>query len=91
MTNVNIKSVLEQIAATVFTMTNVADAKNYISEFINSKDINDKDKASIVRAVAEIKSMLKLQTYLCNALLKYEGMGMNKINKQTAAAETAAA
>jgi F0F1-type ATP synthase delta subunit len=91
MTNVNIKSVLEQIAATVFTMTNVADAKDYISEFINSKDINDKDKASIVRAVAEIKSMLKLQTYLCNALLKYEGMGMNKINKQTAAAETAAA
>ena len=91
MTNVNIKSVLEQIAATVFTMTNVADAKNYISEFINSKDINDKDKASIIRAVAEIKSMLKLQTYLCNALLKYEGMGMNKINKQTAAAETAAA
>jgi len=90
MTNVNIKSVLEQIAATVFTMTNVADAKDYISEFINSKDINDKDKASIVRAVAEIKSMLKLQTYLCNALLKYEGMGMNKINKQTAAAETAA-
>jgi hypothetical protein len=91
MTNINIKSVLEQIAATVFTMTNVADAKDYISEFINSKDINDKDKASIVRAVAEIKSMLKLQTYLCNALLKYEGMGMNKINKQTAAAETAAA
>jgi F0F1-type ATP synthase delta subunit len=91
MTNVNIKSVLEQIAATVFTMTNVADAKNYISEFINSKDINDKDKASIIRAVAEIKSMLKLQTYLCNALLKYEGMGMNKINKQTVAAETAAA
>jgi F0F1-type ATP synthase delta subunit len=86
-----IKSVLEQIAATVFTMTNVADAKNYINEFINSKDINDKDKASITKAVAEIKSMIKLQTYLCNALLKYEGMGMNQINKQTEAAETAAA
>ena len=91
MTNIKIKSVLEQIAATVFTMTNVADAKEYISEFINSKDINDKDKASITKAVAEIKSMIKLQTYLCNALLKYEGMGMNKFNKQTAAAETAAA
>jgi F0F1-type ATP synthase delta subunit len=76
-----IKSVLEQIAATVFTMTNVTDAKNYINEFINSKDINDKDKASIVKAVAEIKSMIKLQTYLCNALLKYEGMGMNQVNK----------
>jgi hypothetical protein len=76
-----IKSVLEQIAATVFTMTNVADAKNYINEFINSKDINDKDKASIIKAVTEIKSMIKLQTYLCNALLKYEGMGMNQINK----------
>jgi len=81
MTNIKIKSVLEQIAATVFTMTNVADAKEYISEFINSKDINDKDKASITKAVAEIKSMLKLQTYLCNALLKYEGMGMNQVNK----------
>jgi F0F1-type ATP synthase delta subunit len=86
-----IKSVLEQIAATVFTMTNVTDAKNYINEFINSKDINDKDKASIIKAVAEIKSLIKLQTYLCNALLKYEGMGMNQINKTTAAAETAAA
>jgi F0F1-type ATP synthase delta subunit len=86
-----IKSVLEQIAATVFTMTNVADAKEYINEFINSKDINDKDKASIIKAVAEIKSLIKLQTYLCNALLKYEGMGMNQINKTTAAAETAAA
>jgi F0F1-type ATP synthase delta subunit len=81
MTNVKIKSVLEQIAATVFTMTNVTDAKNYINEFINSKDINDKDKASIVKAVAEIKSLIKLQTYLCNALLKYEGMGMNQVNK----------
>jgi F0F1-type ATP synthase delta subunit len=86
-----IKSVLEQIAATVFTMTNVTDAKEYINEFINSKDINDKDKASIIKAVAEIKSLIKLQTYLCNALLKYEGMGMNQINKTTAAAETAAA
>lgn len=76
-----IKSVLEQIAATVFTMTNVADAKNYINEFINSKDINDKDKVLITRAIAEIKSMIKLQTYLCNALLKYEGMGMNQVNK----------
>jgi F0F1-type ATP synthase delta subunit len=76
-----IKSVLEQIAATVFTMTNVTDAKNYINEFINSKDINDKDKASIIKAVAEIKSLIKLQTYLCNALLKYEGMGMNQVNK----------
>ena len=86
-----IKSVLEQIAANVFTMTNVADAKEYINEFINNKDINDKDKASITKAVAEIKSMIKLQTYLCNALLKYEGMGMNQINKTTAAAETVAA
>lgn len=86
-----IKSVLEQIAASVFTMTNVNDAKEFITEFINSKDINDKDKASILKAVAEIKSLIKLQTYLCNALLKYEGMGMNQINKTTAAAETAAA
>jgi len=35
MTNVKIKSVLEQIAASVFTMTNVNDAKSFITELAN--------------------------------------------------------
>jgi hypothetical protein len=81
MTKINIKSVLEIIAAQVFIMTDLTAAQQYITTFINERGINDKDKLNIMTEVKQSKSLIKLQHYLCNALLKYEGMGMNKINK----------
>lgn len=71
-----IKSVLEQISTTVFTMRNLNEAKEHIINFMNEKHINDKDKESIIKATQDAKSLTSLQTYLCNALLKYEGLGV---------------
>jgi F0F1-type ATP synthase delta subunit len=92
MKNTNyLKSIFEQISQEVFVMKDVNVAKKYITDFVNDKNINDTDKNSIVKAIAEIKNINGIYKYICNALLKYEGMGMDNINKgaYTAALETA--
>ncbi len=73
-----IKSVFEQIASNVFQMKNVEQAKQYITEFVNSKEIKDTDKQLIVNNVSNCRNILQIQRYICNALLKYEGMSVNK-------------
>lgn len=87
---VPIKSIFEQISHRVFLMTNLAEVKAFVTEFVNSKDINEHDKYYILQEVNNAKSLVKFQAYICNALLKYEGMGMNQINKtaKEAAADT---
>jgi hypothetical protein len=87
---VPIKSIFEQISSKVFLMTSLAEAKIFVTEFVNSKDINEHDKFYILQEINNAKSLVRFQTYICNALLKYEGMGMNQINKtaKEAAAET---
>jgi hypothetical protein len=75
-TKVQIKSVFEQIAGKVFTMTNTSETKNYIIEFITSKGINGTDKQGIINKVNACKNVRELQNYICNSLLMYEGMGL---------------
>lgn len=76
-----IKSIFEQISEQVFVMTDLNKAKQYVKDFVTDKNINEKDKQSILREVNNAKSLVKFQQYICNALLKYEGMGVGKINK----------
>jgi len=73
-----IKSVFEQIASNVFQMKSIEQAKQYITEFVNSKEIKDTDKQLIVNNVSNCRNILQIQRYICNALLKYEGMSVNK-------------
>jgi hypothetical protein len=75
-TQVQIKSVFEQIAGKVFTMTNTSETKNYIIEFITSKGIDGTDKQGIINKVNACKNVSELQRYVCNSLLMYEGMGL---------------
>ena len=77
MSKFQIKSMFEQIATQVFTMKDVNAAKTFINEFVNDKDINDIDKKVILNNIKDIKHINKLQTYICNSLLKYEGMSIN--------------
>jgi hypothetical protein len=87
---VQIKSIFEQIAEQVFKMNNTEAAKQFISDFVNNKDINEKDKKAILKAIDEAKSITRIHTYIANSLLKYEGMGINQLEKtaREAAAET---
>jgi hypothetical protein len=73
-----IKSIFEQIAEQVFNMRNPVQAKQFITEFVNGKDINDEDKKLILRNISSIKTMDKIQSYICNSLLRYEGLSLNK-------------
>lgn len=85
-----LKSIFEQISSELFKIKDVNVAKEYITNFVNDKDINEADKNSIIKAIAEIKNINGIYKYVCNALLKYEGMGMDNLNKgaYTAALET---
>ena len=74
-----IKSMFEQIATQVFMMKDVNAAKTFINEFVSDKDINEHDKKAILYNIKDIKNIVKLQTYICNSLLKYEGMSVNKV------------
>ena len=72
-----IKSIFAQITDQVFTMKNVNEAKQFITEFVDHKDINDEDKKLILRNISSIKTLDKVQNYICNSLLKYEGLSVN--------------
>jgi hypothetical protein len=72
-----IRSVFEQIATEVFQMSNVNVAKEFISNFLKEKKIKEEDKKVILYNVSNCKSMNMLQRYICNSLLKFEGMSLN--------------
>lgn len=76
-----IKSIFEQISENVFKMTDLNEAKRFVKTFVEEKNINPKDKQKILDELNKTKSLVRFQTYICNSLLKYEGMGMNKLNK----------
>jgi hypothetical protein len=76
-----IKSIFEQISERVFVMRDLNEAKKFVTEFVEGKDINEIDKKNILREVNNARTLARFQTYICNSLLKYEGMGMNKLNK----------
>jgi len=78
MSKVQIKSIFEQIAEKVFTMKDKDAAKQFIIEFVNSKGIKEEDKKIIIANVEACKHMHKIQSYICNSLLKYEGMSVNR-------------
>jgi len=72
-----IKSVFEQISTEVFKMSNVNEAKTFINEFITNKGINGIDKQVITNNVSKCTNISAIQRYICNSLLKYEGMSLN--------------
>ena len=73
---VKIKSVFEQIASEVFQMNNPQQAKDFIVSFISDTQIKDTDKNVILNNVNKLKRINDIQRYICNSLLKYEGMSV---------------
>lgn len=75
--SVKIKSIFEAVALEVFAAKSLPVVQQSIKEYVESKDIKEVDKKQILKEVSESKSLIKLQTYICNSLLKYEGMGVS--------------
>jgi hypothetical protein len=73
----NYKSTLSQIAEQVFKATNLGQAKAIVTSHIGDTRIKDADKNLIIKNVNQLTSLVRVQTYLCNSLLKFEGLGLN--------------
>ena len=58
-----IKSIFEQISEQVFTMKSATEAKQFITEFVNDKKINDVDKNNIIKNVNECPNITRIQSY----------------------------
>jgi hypothetical protein len=76
-TKVQIKSIFEQIAEKVFVMNNINDVKSFVKSFVEEKNINNIDKNIILTNVDKCKNTQAVQRYICNSLLKYEGMSVS--------------
>lgn len=79
--NPHLKSVLEEISEPVFKAKTLDEGKQIIIKYMDEKKINDDDKKTIIKNVNECKTLIKLQTYLCNSILQFEQLGLNQLNK----------
>lgn len=84
----HLKSIFEQVSDKVFNARTLTEGQQIITEFVNSKKIDDNDKQTIIKNVNECKTLIKLQTYICNSLLTYEQLGLNQLNKSAKQAVT---
>ena len=74
---VQIKSIFEQIAEKVFVMNNMNEVKSFVKSFVEGKNINNVDKNTILMNIDKCKNIQAVQRYICNSLLKYEGMSVS--------------
>lgn len=83
------ESTLSKIAESVFSATDLQTAKNRFIEHVSETKVKDKEK--MIATVKELTSLQAVHRYTANALLKFEGLGMNNFDKtaRQAAAETA--
>ncbi len=78
-TIMKIKSIFEQISTEVFQMNNLDEMKRFTIDFVESKKIKDEDRKRIVVDVIKLNSVNAFHRYICNSLLKYEGMSLSKV------------
>jgi hypothetical protein len=82
MSKVQIKSIFEQISEIAFNTADLTMARQLTIEFVQSKNINDKDKQLILKSVNECTNIHQFQRYIANALLKYEGLGADRMARE---------
>jgi hypothetical protein len=80
---VDIKSTLEKIATAVFTEKDLNKAKALFKSHIEASGINEKDKVTILKNIEATKTKPRLDSYLVNSLLHYEGMGTSQLKENT--------
>ena len=74
-------STLDQIATQVFESKNVDEAKDICLNFLKESKIKESDRLKMIDEIEKMKYLIKVQLYIANALLKFEGLGVG--NKPT--------
>ena len=74
----NIQSTLTKIAEQVFTAKSCDEAKKIALDYLSESKINEEDRVKMIAEIEQKKDLVKLQIYIANALLKFEGLSVNK-------------
>ena len=69
-------STLEKIAQQVFTAPTCEIAKGIIRDHLKETEINPKDRDKMLVDIEKMTNLIRVQTYLANSLLKFEGMSL---------------
>ena len=70
------KSTLEKIAEQVFTATDFWSARTIFIDYVSGTNVKDKDK--MISEVEKMKTLVQIQKYTANALLKFEGLSTSE-------------
>jgi hypothetical protein len=80
-----IVSTLDRIATQVFESKTLDEAKEICINYLKESKIKESDRLKMIDEIEKMKHLHKVQMYIANALLKYEGLGLS--NKTIAAGE----
>lgn len=77
---IQINSILTQVSeiTSKCNCNNLQSTKSEIIDFINNSKIKQTDKDILLNKIKNINNVISLQQYIFNALLKYEGLGVNQ-------------
>jgi hypothetical protein len=76
-----IVSTLDKIATQVFEAKTLDEAKKLCLDYLQESKIKELDRLKMISEIEAMKHLHKVQIYIANALLKYEGLGIS--NKLT--------
>lgn len=71
-----IVSILDKIATQVFQAKTVDEAKTICLNYLQESKIKESDRLKMISEIEKMKQLSKVQMYIANALLKYEGLGV---------------
>lgn len=78
-------STLDTIATQVFEAKTLDQAKTICLDYLKESKIKESDRLKMISEIEKIKHLHKIQLYIANALLKFEGLGVG--NKPTSSVE----
>lgn len=68
------ESKLRPIVNEIFTAKELEPAKKLLSDFISTSTIKASEKSKMLLKIRQIESLQKLQYYVANSMLYFEGM-----------------
>ena len=71
-----VNSVLNQCIQEIYISKTLNEAKDHMIRLLDTSKIKPNDKIKMIYELSKIKTLVKLQFYATNALLKYEGLGV---------------
>lgn len=75
----NVTSIFSQHYNDLMQISDAQELQQRITVIVNESKINDYDRRKVLNDVQKVNSnLLKLQTYLTNSMLKYQGLGTIK-------------